>query len=80
MVIRVKTDFLGVLGVYSYSNLSILRKFLAGEPQQTSSFLLHYSRVSNKRVGWNKHAGWKIPPNFGNFGDIKLFEMHLSKF
>ena len=26
-----------------------------------------YSRVSNKRAGWNKHAGWKIPPNFGKF-------------
>ena len=39
-----------------------------------------YSRVSNKRVGWNKHAGWKIPPDFGNFGDLKVFEIHLSNF
>ena len=39
--------------------------------------LVSYSRVSNKRVGWNKRAGWKIPPNFGNFGDLKVFEIHL---
>ena len=37
-----------------------------------------YSRVSNKGVGWNKREGWKIPPNYGNFVDLKLFEIHLS--
>ena len=44
------------------------------------SNVTYYSRVSNKRVGWNKRAGWKIPPNFGNFGDLKVFEIHLSNF
>ena len=33
-----------------------------------------YSRVSNKRVGWNKRAGWKKSPNLRNFGDLKLFK------
>ena len=38
-----------------------------------------YSRVSSKRVGWNKRAGWKISP-FGNLGDQKVFEIHMSNF
>ena len=38
-----------------------------------------YSRVSNKHVGWNKRAGRKIPQNFGNFGDLKVFETYVHR-
>ena len=31
------------------------------------TLIIIYSRVSNKRAGWNKRVGWKNPPNFGNF-------------
>ena len=34
---------------------------------QKPKYSLKYSKVSNKRVGWNKCAGWKIPPKQGDF-------------
>ena len=39
-----------------------------------------YSRVSNKRVGCNKRAGWKIYPNLGSFWNLTVFKMDLSCF
>ena len=42
--------------------------------------VLTYSRVSNKRVGWNKRAGWKIHANLGNFLNLTVFKMDLSCF
>ena len=32
-----------------------------------NSSLIRYFKVSNKGVGWNKRAGRKILPFFGNF-------------
>ena len=48
---------------------------------ETGKFCIYitYSRVSNKRVGWNKRAGWKNSPNLRNCEDLKLFKTHLSK-
>ena len=30
--------------------------------------------------GWNKRADWKNPLDFENFGQLKLFKMHLRNF
>ena len=29
-----------------------------------------YSSLSNKSRGWNKHTGWKIPPNLNKCGEL----------